>query len=395
MAGVDKDKVKKVVYDMSKGSAHFKNEERKQAQTDARIAQIKAQAVKLTAAELAEVRKGVDAKLMVLEAGRDLSRTWLHVDMDAFYASVEELDQPSLKHQPMAVGGLGMICTANYEARKYGVRSAMPGFIARKLCPQLVFVKPDFAKYTAASRVTREVFALYDPAFEAGSLDEAYLDVTEYCRKHAVTGQQVAAELRAKVTAATGLTCSVGIGPNTMLAKIASDRHKPNGQFVVESTREAVVEFLRDLPIRKVPGIGKVSEQVLHALGIHSCSELLEQRALLFALFKPASSNFFLQVGLGLGQTRHQARHDGPDSIELHRKGISCERTFAALKDPAPLQAMAESLVQHLADDMASEDIEAKTLTLKLKTTAFEVKSRGATAGAVQVEDGAIPDGQQ
>uniref|UniRef100_A0A383WPR7 DNA polymerase kappa n=1 Tax=Tetradesmus obliquus TaxID=3088 RepID=A0A383WPR7_TETOB len=383
MQNVDKEKVKRIVYEMSKDSAHFKNEQRKQAQVDVRIAQLKARAASLSQAELAAHQKAADAKLAQLEAGRDLSRTWLHADMDAFYASVEELDRPDLASKPMAVGGMGMITTANYEARKFGVRSAMPGFIARKLCPQLVFVKPDFRKYEAASAATREVFKLYDPHFVAGSLDEAYLDVTDYCAAHSMTGEQVAAALRAGVEAATRLTCSVGVAPNATLAKVASDLNKPNGQALVGSSREAVMAFVQDLPIRKVPGIGKVSEQTLNALGITSCGHLLQQRALISALFSSISSHFFLSAGLGLGATQHGSSRGDEGGAGagggVSRKGISCERTFANMSSPAEMEKMAETLVHHLAADMESEGIAAKTLTLKLKTTDFAVRTRGVT----------------
>ncbi|KAK3242023.1 hypothetical protein CYMTET_48263 [Cymbomonas tetramitiformis] len=188
MDGVDKDKVKQIVYEMSKGSAHFANEQRKEAQVMQRIERMKGQAAKLTPTQLQGSERAADGRIASLEATRDLSKTWLHIDMDAFYAAVETLDDPSLASKPMAVGGMGMISTANYVARTFGVRSAMPGFIARKLCPELLFVKPDFEKYTKASHVTRGVFAIYDPKFMAGSLDEAYLDVTAVCLARGITG---------------------------------------------------------------------------------------------------------------------------------------------------------------------------------------------------------------
>lgn len=186
----------------------------------------------------------------------------------------------------IAVGGIGMISTANYEARKYGVRAAMPGFIALKLCPHLKFVDVNFSKYEAAAASAREVFARFDPSFSSRGLDEASLCVTEYCSTSGLTpaqvqnsftvtlqhsgriasqplsrwhdAMQVAERIRVEVNEETRLTCSVGIAPNTMLAKIGSDINKPNGQFEVPRTRQAVMEFLSDLSVRKVPGIGRV-----------------------------------------------------------------------------------------------------------------------------------------
>ena len=165
---------------------------------------------------------------------RVLSRTWIHIDMDMFYAAVEILDRPELAKVPVAIGSDSMCSTANYEARKYGVRSAMPGFIARKLCPQLVFVSANFSKYRAVSIVFKEILEQYDPEFESMGLDEANLDVTEYCLNHGITtddGKQgLAQEIRSKIKDATKLTCSAGIACNSMLAKICTDFKKPDGQ---------------------------------------------------------------------------------------------------------------------------------------------------------------------
>ncbi|KDD71903.1 impB/mucB/samB UV-protection protein, partial [Helicosporidium sp. ATCC 50920] len=176
--------------------------------------------------------------------------------MDAFFAAVEARDNPSLADRPFAVGGMSMISTANYVARRFGVRSAMPGFIAVKLCPELVFIQPNFDKYAAASAEARKVFAEYDPAFSSWSMDEASLDATEHCRRTGQSGAEVAQAIRDKVRAQTRLTCSVGVAPNRMLAKICSDTNKPDGQFVVPPVRRAVLDFVGGMSVRKVPGIG-------------------------------------------------------------------------------------------------------------------------------------------
>ncbi|CAI0425168.1 unnamed protein product [Linum tenue] len=222
MDGVDKEKVQRVVYEMSKGSKYFENEERKEATMKQKVESMRAHCAKLKPAEISHYEKVADKRIIDLEATRDLSRTWLHVDMDAFYAAVETLANPSLKGEPMAVGSTSMIATANYEARKFGVRAAMPGFIARRLCPELIFVPPDFKKYTHYSELTRKVYQKYDPHFVAASLDEAYLDITEICKERGVSGAEVAEELREGVFEETGLTCSAGIGPNRLLAKVPS-----------------------------------------------------------------------------------------------------------------------------------------------------------------------------
>ncbi|XWS54679.1 hypothetical protein CRYUN_Cryun10bG0110300 [Craigia yunnanensis] len=372
MDGVDKEKVQRVVYEMSKGSKYFENEERKEAFIRQKIEHMRARAAKLSAVDLSHFQKVVDKRILELEATRDLSRIWLHVDMDAFYAAVETLSNSSLKGKPMAVGSMSMISTANYEARKFGVRAAMPGFIARKLCPELIFVPTDFKKYTYYSDLTRKVFWNYDPNFMAASLDEAYLDITEVCKERGITGGEIAEELRSKVHEETGLTCSTGVGPNRLLAKVCSEINKPNGQFVLPNDRFAVMTFISSLPIRKIGGIGKVTENILRGVfGINTCEEMLQEGSFLCALFSRSTADFFLSVGLGLGGT------DTPEA--RFRKSISSERTFSATQDAALLYKKLADIAEMLSAEMQKEGLSGRTLTLKLKTASFEVHSRAVT----------------
>ncbi|KAG6421919.1 hypothetical protein SASPL_118479 [Salvia splendens] len=403
MEGVDKEKVQRVVYEMSKGSKYFEHEEKKEAYMKQKIESFRAQLAKLTDSDLSHHRKIADRKITGLEATRDLSRIWLHVDMDAFYAAVETLSNPSLEGKPMAVGSMSMLSTANYEARKFGVRAAMPGFIARKLCPELIFVPTDFKKYNHFSGLTRKVFERYDPNFLAASLDEAYLDITNFCNEKGMTGGQVAEELRESVHRETGLTCSAGVAPNRLLAKVCSDINKPNGQFVLPNERVAVVTFISSLPIRKIGGIGKVTENILKGvLGITTCEEMLQKSSFICALFSHASaglyslSYFFLSVSLGIGRT------DTPQASQ--RKSMSTERTFSPTGDEASIfQKLVEidllfagqssitfsseqgkilsavDLSENLSSDLKKEGIRGRTLTLKLKTSSFEVRTRAVT----------------
>ncbi|XVF67438.1 hypothetical protein PTKIN_Ptkin10aG0121700 [Pterospermum kingtungense] len=372
MDGVDKEKVQRVVYEMSKGSKYFENEERKEAFIQQKIEHMRARAAKLSDADLSHHQKVADKRFLELEATRELSRIWLHVDMDAFYAAVETLSNPSLKGKPMAVGGMSMISTANYEARKFGVRAAMPGFIARKLCPELILVPTDFKKYTYYSDLTRKVFRNYDPNFMAGSLDEAYLDITEVCKERGITGGKIAEELRSRVYEETGLTCSAGVGPNRLLAKVCSDINKPNGQFVLPNDRIAVMTFISSLPIRKIGGIGKVTESILRGVfGINTCEDMLQKGSFLCALFSHSTADFFLSVGLGLGGT------DTPEA--RFRKSISSERTFSATQDAALLCQKLADIAEMLSAEMQKECLSGRTLTLKLKTASFEVRSRAVT----------------
>lgn len=372
MEGVDKEKVQRIVYESSKGSKYFENEEKKEALLRQKIENMRAQRAKLSAADLSHYQTLADRRILELEATRDLSRIWLHVDMDAFYAAVETLSNPSLKGKPMAVGGMSMISTANYEARRFGVRAAMPGFIARKLCPELIFVPIDFKKYTHYSELTRKVFEKYDPNFMAASLDEAYLDITEVCKERGMSCGEIAEELRKCINEETGLTCSAGVAPNRLLAKVCSDINKPNGQFVLINDRMAVMTFISSLPIRKIGGIGKVTEHILRdAFGISTCEEMLQKGGLLCALFSHSTADFFLSVSLGIGKT------DTPQVRS--RKSISSERTFSATDDETLLYQKLADIAEMLCADMKKGGLCGRTLTLKLKTASFEVRSRAVT----------------
>lgn len=372
MEGVDKEKVQRIVYEMSKGSKYFQNEERKESFIKHKLQNMRLQFANLTPSHLSHYQKIADKRILELEASRDLSRIWLHVDMDAFYAAVETLSNPMLKGRPMAVGTMSMISTANYEARKFGVRSAMPGFIARKLCPELIFVPVDFNKYTYYSDLTRKVFQRYDPNFIAGSLDEAYLDITEVCRERNVKSEEIAQEIRVGVYEETGLTCSAGVAPNRLLAKVCSDINKPNGQYILPNDRLAVMTFISSLPIRKIGGIGKVTERILkEVFGISTCEQMLDKGSYLSALFSQSTADFFYSVGLGLGKT------DSPQA--RFRKSISNERTFSATEDEALLHKKLAELAEMLSTDMQKEGLHGRTLTLKLKTASFEVRNRAVT----------------
>jgi DNA polymerase-4 len=198
-------------------------------------------------------------------------RKIIHLDMDCFYAAVEMRERPELAGQPIAVGGGGprsVVATCNYEARKFGIRSAMPGFMARERCPQLIFLPPRFDLYRAASQHIRRIFHDYTPLVEPLSLDEAYLDVSASGR----FAWEIAKEIRTRIREETSLTASAGIAPNKMLAKIASEWRKPNGQFAI--LPEQVSGFMADLPVRKVWGIGPKSAERFAAMGIHTCADL-------------------------------------------------------------------------------------------------------------------------
>ncbi|KAK2837364.1 hypothetical protein Q5P01_014576 [Channa striata] len=435
MEGLDRDKINKIIMETSKGSRFYENELKREQQVNQRIEKMMLQKAQITEQQLKKAQAQVERVALELERSRDLSRVIVHVDMDAFYAAVEMRDCPELKDKPMAVGSMNMLSTSNYHARKYGVRAAMPGFIAKKLCPNLVIVPPNFDKYRAVSAEIREIFADYDPHFQSVSLDEAYLDFTDHLeqrqswpessRTHRYSAtssasveqqterlqeevlevkdlspvlfedspsssprflgsegviavevfgtsvEEAVKEMRFRIQQKTMLTASAGIAPNQMLAKVCSDKNKPNGQFRLPSTREAVMDFIQNLPVRKVSGIGKVSEKMLNALEISSCSHLGQQMSLLSLLFSETAWHHFMQISLGLGST-FIARHE-------ERKSISTERTFKELSKIEEQLSLCRELCEDLAEDMKKEGLKGKTVTLKLKNVNFEVKTRALT----------------
>ena len=258
------------------------------------------------------------------------------------------------------------------------MRSAMPGFIGKKLCPELVFVAPRFSLYRKAAEEVRTVLRHFDPDFLAVGLDEAYLNVTERVSRGGggtSAAERVAEELRARVRAATGgLSCSVGGGPNRRLAKVASDINKPDGQFVLPCERAAVLEFVRTLPVRKVGGIGRVSEQLLAAaVGVRTCGDLWEQRAAIQAVWTPAAAAFYLEVALGLGSS--EAVGEGERAGRV-RKGMSCERTFRSASGWDALSKKLREVCEGLSGSLRKSGLRGQHLTLKIKTTLFEVKTR-------------------
>ncbi|XP_027490612.1 DNA polymerase kappa isoform X3 [Corapipo altera] len=366
MQGLDKEKINKIIMEATKGSRFYENELKKDQQVNQRIEKMMQLKEKITTQQLLKAQLQVDKLVVELEQTRNLSSTIVHIDMDAFYAAVEMRDNPELKEKPIAVGSMSMLSTSNYHARRFGVRAAMPGFIAKKLCPHLTIVPLNFEKYGKVSKEVREILAEYDPNFMPMGLDEAYLNITEHLEERLNWPED-----RRRFFFNTEGTTGVGIAPNTMLAKMCSDHNKPNGQYRITPERQAVLDFLKDLPIRKVPGIGKVTEKMLKALGIVTCSELYQQRALLSLLFSEISWRNFLDISLGLGSTHLEK--DG------ERKSMSTERTFSEINRAEDQYSLCRELCRDLAQELQKEGLKGKTVTLKLKNVNFEVKTRAST----------------
>lgn len=298
-------------------------------------------------------------------------RKIVHVDMDAFYASVEQRDNPELRGKPVVVAWRGkrsVVCAASYEARRYGVRSAMATTYAERLCPEAIFVPPDFARYRAVSRAVREIFERHTELIEPLSLDEAYLDVTEN-KMGLATATKVASMIRQQIREGLNLTASAGVAPNKFLAKIASDWRKPNGLFVIQPFE--VEEFLNPLPVSRIPGVGKVTDERLSKLGIHTVGEL---RARGLEELQSAFGSY--------GQRLYDlARGVDGSPVVPNRptKSISAEDTF----EQDVLLAETVPMIRHLAEKtwIASrkESRVAQTVVLKLKTAEFRILTRSHT----------------
>jgi DNA polymerase-4 len=298
-------------------------------------------------------------------------RKIVHVDMDAFYASVEQRDDPGLRGKPVVVawrGARSVVCAASYEARRFGIRSAMPAVRAERLCPEAIFIPPDFVRYKAASSAVREIFQRHTDLIEPLSLDEAYLDVTEN-KMQIPTATRVAKRIREQIREELNLTASAGVAPNKFLAKIASDWKKPDGLFVIQP--HEVQSFLLPLPVGRIPGVGQVTESRMKAVGIATVGDL-------FALELTALERHFGSYGVRLYQLARGIDHNAvvPNRVS---KSISAEDTFAEdiplAETEAPIRRLAEKVWRASHGNARG----AKTVVLKMKTKEFQSLTRSLT----------------
>ena len=303
---------------------------------------------------------------------QDRQRKIIHVDMDAFYASVEQRDNPELRGRPVAVGGSrerGVVAAASYEARKFGVRSAMPSVTAKRQCPDLIFVKPRFEVYKAVSQQIREIFAEHTAVVEPLSLDEAYLDVTENLQNIPLA-RDIAIAIRARIKDATGLNASAGISYNKFLAKLASDHRKPNGQYVI--TPEMGPAFVEALPVGKFHGIGPATSARMNSLGLQTGLDMRRQ------------TMEFMQANFGKAGAYYYWISRGVDNREVRanriRKSVGAENTFFNdLTEFEPMLAELEPLIDKVWRHCADKGVYGRTVTLKVKFADFELISRSRT----------------
>lgn len=451
MEGIDRNKIDAIIMRESGNSLFIQQQKRRDEKVNERIASMKNKLkseVAMNPNWQAQILLEVDQALTECIQKRPNRSTCVVVDMDMFYMACELLTRPELKNKPACVGG-GMILTSNYPARKFGVRSAMAGWIGDALVKELsdgkeelIHVPSDHKKYAQQSQVVRSVLAEYDPHLRAYSLDEAFMNLGPYLAYHLIhpdwsheqvskallEGQlqddvivkrsdgesfynvpddfclhsdseskspfletlnhysnqvclekagKILVDMRQRVCDRTGgLTCSAGLAPNFMMAKIASDRNKPDGQCLVDSDQEAVRDFLYPLSTRKVSGIGRVTEKILRALDIFTVEQMYEHRALVKQIFTPAQANFLLRASVGCASSDGFLEDDQDESISKGQKGISRERTFRAGQSWNEINARLEDVGRLLSSDMQSKGFWAHTITIKVKLYTFDVLSR-------------------
>lgn len=292
--------------------------------------------------------------------------------MDAFYASIEQRDHPELKGKPIAVGGnaeRGVIAAASYEARVYGVKSAMPSIIAIKKCPQLIFVKPNFEKYTFVSKQIREIFLEYSDKVEPLSLDEAFIDVT-HNKKGMLSASMIAKEIRSKIFDVTGLTASAGISINKFLAKVGSDMNKPNGQYLIPPND--ALKFIENLPVKKFPYVGEKTAEKMYKLGIYKGGDLKK-------LSEIQLTQQFGKQGIYYYQVVRCTQNSEVIASRI-RKSIAVERTL--LNNIVGVDLCLQELdyvLNELNRRLKKSKLSAKTITLKIKYHNFEIQSKSKT----------------
>ena len=306
-------------------------------------------------------------------ARREADRRILHCDMDCFYAAVHMRDDPSLAGKPVVIGGSpegrGVVAAASYEARRFGIHSALPAARAVRLCPQAVFIRPDFERYREESALIVEIFREFTPVIQKVSIDEAYLDVTEHLEPWG-SATAVAQEIKRRVREERGLTVSIGVGPNRLVAKIASDFDKPDGLTIVKPMR--VQLFLDPLSVRSLPGVGPASEQRLEKHGIKTIAELR-------ALPKDRLERLFGKHGRWLYNCA-RGIDERPVRVHRERKSVSTERTYA--EDLESLEAMDEQLVglaERVSRSLKKRELSAQTLTVKVRYGDFTTLTRSHT----------------
>lgn len=394
LGNLDKERINKIIQEASKGSPYYMHQQNRQKKVDLKVARLKNVLEFATEIERKEAMEAADAAIADLETRRTLNRIMVHFDMDMFFAAVEIKKNPQLADKPVAVGGLSMISTSNYVARRFGVRSAMAGFIAKRLCPQLILIRPNFRDYKRESKNVMDIISEYDPNdMSCLSLDEVHIDLTDYVfekysRESSIDLSELymltklpdeiwtfayeqVEQIRSRIFAETKLTVSAGIASNTALAKLCTDINKPNGQFLLKGDKDEILKMTMDLPIRKFFGIGPVTGQLLNGLNICKGKDIVDRRDDLVIIFSEQSAKHFLRTALGIGSSFI--------SNDRQQKSYSSERTVGDLNNFADMCSLLKKTSQHVANDLKSNEQVCKTVTVKLKNVKFETNIKSKT----------------
>lgn len=296
------------------------------------------------------VKEQVQECINQLEKKRILNETYVYIDMDAFFASIEELSHPEYKDKPFAVGHK-IICSANYNARSYGIRSAMPTYIALRLCPSLIIMAPNSSKYRNVNLTLRSIFEKYDPGFKMLSIDEACLRIDNACI-------DVINDIKNEILHKTGLTCSIGVAPNMKLSKICSSINKPNGYFILENDRDKIIQFLHPLPITRIGGIGKKFSEKLNKIGIDKCGDIGEYKEILYEKFNRETFIFLLRSWLGIWDSKMTLKE---------RKSYGCQVTFTKTSDIITIYDHMLNICEYIEDKLRKKKKKGRKISLHLK----------------------------
>eukprot|EP00347_Sterkiella_histriomuscorum_P000041 403377409 len=377
MGKVDKERVHKIIQESSKSSEFYRSEEKKLVEVKERCRryQEKVDQIKKDPIQFERMLIEVKTKTEMLKKERCLRRTWIQVDMDAFYAAVEIRDDPNLEKIPIAVAKKNMIMTTNYKAREFGVRSGVPSFIGKRLCPEMKLIEPNFDKYRKASDEFKSVLYKYDNDLEAVGLDEVNMDVTEYLIQHRQDNQEgrinLATKIRKEIQQQTRMTASCGIACNKMLAKICSDMNKPNGQTYLHNSERDILEFMKELPVRKLVGVGKVNEQILLGMNIKTCSDVIDKAVDIYINFTENAFDFLVKSAIGIARNTHEEAGI--------KKSLNISQTFQVLSEFIQIKAKLEELCEELEQRAKHEKLSGRTLTLEFKNDKFKNKQRSYT----------------
>ena len=376
-AGLNKNsahQISKKIVETSKDTKYYEKQVQRSQNIDKIVEDMKFKITCTTKAAKIEAENQADQLINILSRKRDLTSTYIHADLDMFYAAVEALEDPSLNDIPFAVGGdvkHGVISTSSYKARQFGVRSGMAVFIALKLCPELKIIPHHGEKYVHFSNIVRTVFKKYDPHFRSAGLDEASLNITEKLQKDpSLTPEIIAQSIQKEVYELTKLTLSIGIAHTTQLAKIASDYNKPNGMFRMPEDPNELIEFIGKLPIRKIPGIGGVAEQTLKGLGVNTVGDILAKKVDLWITQRPLFREFLFSAALGVYQR---------SMIDMPAKSISKETTIDPTNDKCKLMDIIEKLAKQVCDILQGSGCSCRTVTVKFKDSSFNLTTRCLT----------------